>query len=119
MDMIRIQKQEVIAEGSKMLEQTNTTEDFMDTLSHKKTKDEVFAKYKNQFTQHYAKNGAFEEEKQQLSGQIQSQMQSFHQILSQSATDPVKTKFFEQLHQAIVIQEQLGSMNAQGNTFYL
>ena len=83
----------------------------MATLSHKKSKEEVFTKYKNQFTQHYAKNGAFEEQKQQLSGQIQTQMQSFHQVLSQSATDPAKTKFFEQLHQAIAIQEQLSSMN--------
>lgn len=34
-------------------------------------------------------------------------------------TDPAKTKFFEQLHQAIAIQEQLSAMTVQGNTFYL
>jgi hypothetical protein len=38
-------------------------------------------------------------------------MQSFTMLLSQIQTDPVKTKFFEQLHQAIAIQEQLAAMN--------
>jgi len=46
-------------------------------------------------------------------------MQAFQQVLSQVQTDPAKTKFFEQLHQAIAIQEQLSAMTVQGNTFYL
>lgn len=49
LEMFRIQKNEVLAEGSKMLESTNTTDDFMATLSHTKTKDEVFTKYKELF----------------------------------------------------------------------
>jgi hypothetical protein len=70
--MINIQKQEILAEGSKMLETTNTTDDLMGTLSHTKTKEEVFQKYKSLFTEHYAKNATFEEEKQQISTQIGS-----------------------------------------------
>lgn len=46
-------------------------------------------------------------------------MQAFQQVLSQVQTDPAKTKFFEQLHQAIAIQEQLSAMTVQGNTFYI
>ena len=49
LEIIRIQKNEVIAEGSKMLESTNTTDDCMSTLSHTKSKDEVFTKYKDLF----------------------------------------------------------------------
>ena len=47
-----------------MLETTNTTDDLMATLSHTKTKEEVFQKYKKLFEEHYAKNATFEEEKQ-------------------------------------------------------
>ena len=46
-------------------------------------------------------------------------MQAFTAVLSQCHADPAKTRFFEQLHQAIAIQEQLSSMTVQGNTFYL
>ena len=56
LDMIKVQKQEVLAEGSKMLESTNTTEDLLATVSKTKTKEEVFAKYKGLFEAHYAKN---------------------------------------------------------------
>ena len=64
LDMIKIQKQEVLAEGSKMLESTNTTDDLMATVSKTKSKEEVFAKYKSLFETHYAKNATFEEQKQ-------------------------------------------------------
>jgi len=66
-----------------MLEATNTTDDFMSTLSFKTTKEEVNAKYKTQFETHYAKNATFEEEKQQICSQIQNHMMSFNQVLGQ------------------------------------
>jgi len=91
----------------------------MSTLSHTMKKEDVFAKYRTIFTEHYAQNNAFEEQKQQISAQIQGQMQAFSAVLSQNQTDPARTKFFEQLHQAITIQEQLAAMTVQGNTFYL
>jgi len=47
-----------------MLETTSTTDDLMATLSHTKTKEEVFQKFKKQFEEHYAQNASFEEEKQ-------------------------------------------------------
>jgi|DEB19_MinimDraft_2_1074335.scaffolds.fasta_scaffold17518_3 hypothetical protein len=58
--MIKIQKQEVLKEGSTMLTETNATEDLMATLSKTKTKEEVFLKYKSLFEQHFQKNADFE-----------------------------------------------------------
>lgn len=47
-----------------MLETTNTTEDLLCTLSKTKSKEEVFAKYRQIFEEHYKKNAEFEQQKQ-------------------------------------------------------
>jgi hypothetical protein len=46
-----------------MLENIQSTEDLMCTLNKTKTKEDVFAKYRTLFEEHYKKNAEFESQK--------------------------------------------------------
>lgn len=68
---------------------------------------------------HFAQNDAFEQQKQGHCQTIQANSAALNGAIAQVGNDPAKDQFFQQINEAIIVQEQLSVLLEQGTQFYM
>ena len=107
LETIRQGKEKVMNDGVAMHDQLNATEELMKVNSGQAAKGEVFESYKAKYTQHFAQNEAFEQQKHGIAQQISQHGPQLSQVLARVGNDPAKNQFFMKISEAIMVADQL------------
>ena len=119
LDQIKKEKEKVMNEGVSKTDNLSLVEELMKVNAGQLDKNTLFEQVKSQFQQHFAQNEAFEKEKQEIAGVIMQNTAGLNQVLAQAGNDTDKNAFFQQINEAIIVQEQLSVLLEQGTQFYM
>lgn len=119
LDNIKKEKEKVMNDGVSMIDNMNAIEDFMKVKMGAADKGTIMEQHKAKFVEHFAQNEAFENQKKEIASQIMAQSAGLNNVLAQAGNDPQKNMFFQQINEAIIVQEQLSVLLEQGTQFYM